>query len=381
MEQLVANLAGKIRYETLNGRRHLVAPLSMLVPGVLNGSKGPLLYPPEEVGLNHDAWNIMPMVVNHPTDEKGKAVSARSPKVLEQFGVGTVFNAGFNGKLAAEGWFDEEKSIQLIPKQYERLQRGDQIELSTGLFTDNHPVKNGRAVHDDGKTYVAVARNYRPDHLAILTDTKGACSIRDGCGVNVNQAIPVDSEEPTEEQLEQYVDWDELSHNQSLSHSDVRERLNKLLRERNGRRCDVVDVFDKVVVYTSPSMDYDSPPKYYELGYTSAKGKVSLLDGPPTEVMREVSYSPVANSKPWYELLPNSSFTANCDESGECTACEKKRLKKETEQATNALPSKSADVSVAKACQILKDGAVNDKPLTKKQRGMFGAICGVSRRA
>jgi hypothetical protein len=31
-----------------------------------------------------------------------------------------------------------------------------------------------------------VARNYRPDHLAVLPDQRGACSLTDGCGVMVN---------------------------------------------------------------------------------------------------------------------------------------------------------------------------------------------------
>jgi len=32
-------------------------------------------------------------------------------------------------------------------------------------------------------------------------------------------------------------------------------------------------------------------------------------------------------------------------------------------------------ITPAKACKILKDGQVNGKPLTKKQRGKFGAEC------
>ena len=49
MEQVLVNLTGMVRHETLNGRDHIVAPLSLIVPGVLDGSRGPLYYPPEEV--------------------------------------------------------------------------------------------------------------------------------------------------------------------------------------------------------------------------------------------------------------------------------------------------------------------------------------------
>ena len=38
-----------------------------------------------------------------------------------------------------------------------------------------------------GKSYTYIAKNYRPDHLAVLPDNSGACSISDGCGVLVNQ--------------------------------------------------------------------------------------------------------------------------------------------------------------------------------------------------
>lgn len=42
----------------------------------------------------------------------------------------------------------------------------------------------------------------------------------------------------------------------------------------------------------------------------------------------------------------------------------------------NALPTADLEMSPNKACQILKDGSVHGKKLTKKQRGMFGVRCG-----
>jgi hypothetical protein len=53
------------------------------------------------------------------------------------------------------------------------------------LFTDNETAPPG-ASHL-GRPYNFVARNYRPDHLAILPDQRGACSIEDGCGLNTNR--------------------------------------------------------------------------------------------------------------------------------------------------------------------------------------------------
>lgn len=184
MEHIVSNVVPQTRRERLHGRDYLVAPLSLIVPGVLNGSQGPLYYPPEEVSRDPFAWNHIPLVVNHPT-RNGQPVSARSPEVLEKQGVGFVFKAAFNGKLTAEGWFDVEATRRVDNRVLVSLEKGQPMELSTGLGTENVPAAND--ANHNGKLYTHIARNYRPDHLAILPDGKGACSLEDGCGVLVNE--------------------------------------------------------------------------------------------------------------------------------------------------------------------------------------------------
>ncbi len=184
METLVANLVGRIRRDTYEGREFIVAPLTLIVPGVLSGSKGSLLYPLEEITKNADAWNGIPLVVDHPVGQDGSPVSARSPKVLNDQGIGHIFSVATNGKLTAVGWFDIEKTRLVDNRILESLKGGKPIELSTGLFTDNEPTEGETTFN--GTPYSFIARNYRPDHLAILPDSKGACSIQDGCGVLVN---------------------------------------------------------------------------------------------------------------------------------------------------------------------------------------------------
>lgn len=185
MEELLANVTGKVQTKKFNGRNFLVVPMTTIVPGVLNGSKGSLYYPPEEVAANPGIWNGVPIVVTHPR-VAGMPVSARAPDILEKFGVGYVFNDRFeDGKRQAEGWFDVEALKRVDRRVYSALIAGRSVELSTGLFTSDEAVENG--VTDDGKQYAFIARNYRPDHLAILPDEVGACSIRDGCGVLVNK--------------------------------------------------------------------------------------------------------------------------------------------------------------------------------------------------
>lgn len=173
-----------VRAEKLNGREYLVAPITLIVSGVLEGSKGPLYYPENEISNNYQAWNGVPIVLRHPTVD-GFPVSARNPKILESYGIGQIFNAQVideGKKLTAEGWFDVEQTKRIGPKVYEAIKQGQKVEVSTGLFTDNHPAPQGSTFNN--KQYQYIARNYRPDHLAILPDEVGACGIRDGCGVN-----------------------------------------------------------------------------------------------------------------------------------------------------------------------------------------------------
>lgn len=185
MELITVNIAGGVRRERLHGRDYLVAPVSMVVPGVLNGSKGPLLYELADLQATYDAWNGMPIVCNHPVDENGQAISARTPKVLEERWMGHVYNTKAIDKLAAEAWFDVERTRTIHGPTLNALQNNQKVEVSTGLNLDQEPTQGVyNAANGTPKPYVAIARNYRPDHLAIITEGKGACSTDDGCGVN-----------------------------------------------------------------------------------------------------------------------------------------------------------------------------------------------------
>ena len=57
--------------------------------------------------------------------------------------------------------------------------------MSTGLYVDRDETPG--TCPKSGRPYDAVARNYRPDHLAILPDQRGACSNEDGCGIVMNE--------------------------------------------------------------------------------------------------------------------------------------------------------------------------------------------------
>lgn len=187
----VANIdASPPRREVRNGRAYLVRPISSIVPGVLNGSRGALRYPAKQVARNVDEWDGMPLLVGHPTGPDGQNISADDSAVWTKQGIGFLRDSTFNGKLRHEGWFDEELTKAADKRFgtdiYQRVVNGEPIEGSTGLYTDNQPAPPNAVAPEDGRSYEYTALNYRPDHYAVLPNGVGACSVRDGCGINVN---------------------------------------------------------------------------------------------------------------------------------------------------------------------------------------------------
>lgn len=191
METLVANITGKVRRETLDGRRYLVAPVVLMRgDSVMNGSKGALFYPSSEVAKRPGMWNHIPITDGHPT-ENGSPVSARSAKVLERYKLGIILNDRMSGSdRVAEAWYDEELTRNKSPKTYQKLTENTPFDLSTGLMTENVVAANGSQAK--GRSYSHVARNYDADHVASLVDQVGACSLKDGCGVLVGNVCELD---------------------------------------------------------------------------------------------------------------------------------------------------------------------------------------------
>lgn len=182
----VVTNAANLRYVDVHGRQFAIANIKIIVPGVLNGSKGALYYPADEIAIpfHVHSWNGRPMVVYHPQTDGGLNISANNPETFIKQEIGRVFNAKIDhtdGGLDVEGWFDIELTKKHDARIWNALVSKNKIEVSTGLYTENEKAPDNSTYK--GKPYAFVAKNYRPDHLAILPDEKGACSVKDGCGV------------------------------------------------------------------------------------------------------------------------------------------------------------------------------------------------------
>jgi len=178
MIKLLANLAASGRSGTYQGRQFHIRPVTLIVPGVLAGSQGPLFYPPEELAKNTGDWNGIPITLGHPAE------SARSPEVINLSGVGYLFNTKVNddGSLVGEAWVDIARAQLLNANFLGAFQGGQPIEVSTGLGVTVTKTKE-HLLDNKGRVYDTIATEYRPDHLAILMDSVGACSLEDGCGI------------------------------------------------------------------------------------------------------------------------------------------------------------------------------------------------------
>ncbi len=228
MEFITANAAGRSRRVVENGVTYLVAPItSITADGVLPGSRGSLFYPSEETQKAVKAWNGIPIVAGHPSDNMGNHVPAAE---IPDRHLGYLRNSRWQGKLQHDAWFDEQRTKALSPDIYDALVNHRQMECSTGLYTTNIPAPNGQATNNRGRVYVAVATNHRPDHMAILVRERGACSIDDGCGLLVNERDEtmihnVSLDEWLDENDMSEDEFEEMAEDHGLSEDEMMERL------------------------------------------------------------------------------------------------------------------------------------------------------------
>lgn len=286
---LVCNLLpGKCRFETLEGREHIVVPMVMMTEGVHHGSGGAYLYNKEELSKTPQSWNYKPVVVYHP-EKNGRGISACDPTVINSRKIGVIMNTRFDtnqNRLVAEAWVEKSRADEVDDRIMAAVERNEMMELSTGVFVDLDKSDSGEW---NGEQYVGVARNFRADHLAVLPDKIGACSIADGAGFLRNAAKTNDG--PKMEKLKAVLKELGLTVNE-MSFSNIQGTLQDALRTRFNVNTDkgpwlwIENVYSNFVIY-----EYDS--KLFRLGYTAGATGVTLSEDQPVEVVRVTEYRTV----------------------------------------------------------------------------------------
>lgn len=261
-ELVIANLDFRqLRQEKLNGRVYNVAPVVLMTEGVHAGSKGPVFYPEEELSKWSPSWDHKPILIDHPPDGSW---AGNDPEVIEKQAVGFLLNTRYDTKQRSEGWFDaKETARKCMPLQNAIVNR-QLMEVSTGLIVDAQDEEG----EFGGVKYNLTARNHRPDHLAILVDKIGACSVEKGGGLwQLNESVE-----------------------NKMSHSEIHSQIAVKLREELGQSWDgfIADIFDKDFVYWEGA-------EMLRQKYSKNGDEVEFVE-PPEKVQRKVEYKAVSNS-------------------------------------------------------------------------------------
>lgn len=260
-QKVTANFTGTTRNDTMAGRDYLVAPMVMIVEGVHDGTNGPLLYPADELARAPQIWNHKPIVVYHP-ERGGSGVSACDPDIISKRSIGVVMNTKFeeteNGPgLKAEAWLEEDRMDAVDERIGVAIENGEVMELSTGLFSENEKKEGDWK----GKRYIAIVHNMMADHLALLPDLKGACSVEDGAGFLRLNAKPGKI----------------TMINNSMSHANIRSLLNSWLQDKSENAW-IEAVYDDFFVY-------EDDAKYYKYKYSLVDNQITII-GDAEEVIR-----------------------------------------------------------------------------------------------
>lgn len=267
--RLVANVkTADIRVDNLQGREYTVVPMVMLVEGVHNGSAGAYYYPAEECSKLPHSWNSKPVVIYHPDGE-----TACLPEILNTRGIGNIMNTKWDtaeNRLVAEAWIDMTLVNKVDPRVAKAIDEKLILELSTGLdaTTDGIPGEW------NGEEHLGTLSNFSPDHVAILPDQIGACSVADGAGFFRNS---------TGEKIR--IPLDMLKHLNELSLNSIRSQIQSILDSSKGKDDDwswVEDVFSDHVIYEQGGI-------LYRRTFTIDNDTI-MLTGIPETVVKKITY-------------------------------------------------------------------------------------------
>ncbi len=304
-----------------DGRNYLILPVVMMVEGVHNGSHGPVLHAAEELSKRVDDWNGSPVTIEHPQDGDGNFISASDP-IARGTGVGLVQNAKWeDGKLKAEVWLDEQKTIAQSPLAMQHINENKPLEVSVGVFTEEEITEGDW----NGETYTAIAHNHKPDHLALLPGGVGACSWADGCGIRVNKDNTNEQKGgkmkdvfQTLKQLNAKGYSTALIQN-AEGYMAVLEKIQTKLnaKDRENRYHYVEEVYEGYFVYRASGGD--EPSRLYRQNYSVNASEEVEFSGDADEVRKKVEYVTLS------EGMKRTKFNNNSNEKKEVNMSDEKK--------------------------------------------------------
>jgi hypothetical protein len=282
-----------IRNEVHQNKDYLVVPVVMLVEGVHKSiNSGPVLHLTEEFSKLPQAWDGIPVTVNHPQGNDGDYISANTPQIIDDETIGIIYNTNIeNGKLKAEAWIEKEKTEKLYPELLNTILNGKPLEVSTGSFTEYEDSQGQQA----GESYEAIARNYTPNHLALLPNAIGACSWSDGCGIRPNKGG--EKLKRNEKILKAIKALSGVG--LAVNEIGFRETSSKIQQKLDAMDTDtkfhnLQEVFDDEFIF---SVFTQTEENLFKRGYTVNADETIEFTGEPTPVTRIVDFKEVTTNK------------------------------------------------------------------------------------
>ena len=268
------------RREKLDGEEHLVVPAVAMRSGVLNG----VYYSSNELKKFANTWNGVPVPVGHP-EEDGVHVSANSPKYEATTNIGKVYGAHYaQGRLKCELWLHVDKMKRLgfeaLIDQFE--DKREICEISTGLFSE---IESAEGTFNN-QAYEMIAHNIVPDHIALLMNDIGACSVSDGCGALRTNELKTNCG-GCESEKKGFIAFLKQRFGfgiNATSDNDVRYALELAVRETSPKSW-VMDVFGSENYFI-----FEDGDKLYRKFFTEKGGEVTLSSEAAVEVARETRY-------------------------------------------------------------------------------------------
>lgn len=286
--------------EVINEVPHYVVPVVMMVEGVHNGSGGRTYHSSQELSNSVELWQNIPVTIHHPVIGE-EFVSVNEDGIKEEYVVGYISEAIMkDNKLTATLKLNCERLNEISPETVQNIQSGTIMEVSIGVFTDNEE-KEGEW---NGETYERIAHNHRPDHLALLPGEVGACSVKDGCGLRVNNEkeggtnvneVTVNSEMLKHLNKEGFAVVPIMINQEGFS--AIMNRIYGMLNsmDTQGVYYYLEEAYDGYLVYNKRTEDGKS--ELYKQSYqTNADGTIELT-GEPVKVTRKIEYIQVNNKK------------------------------------------------------------------------------------
>ena len=326
-----------IKYTDFEGVKHMVIPVIMAQEGVMNR----FFYPSEEFEGWANTWDGVPVPINHPEIE-GVAVSAKSPRIQELNSVGYVFNSKYEDKkLKGEIYLNLEK-VKKLNADYliNSFENGEIMEVSTGLYS-NVEMVSGKYGDDE---YDAIVRNIRPDHLALLPNTVGACSIEDGCGASIS----VNS-----------CQCGGVCGGNKNSQKEISKLLNLSLEKKYNDLVYIIDIYDNSVVY-----EFGKNRSVYKESYAINDDNVVMLEDDAQEVIQKTSYQAL-NLSGGNNIMTEIQNEEIKEETTEETTEEKPA--EETEESTTEAEEETTAETEAEAEETTEEVKENEETETETE--------------